>query len=151
MVDAAKRRWFRFSLRTMLVAFTVVAAWLGWNFWLVRERQEFIRAIDWDEGRSAPASIDYPLLAKQQLDPTFDSVQRARIFTLVMFDMHNHACRRYEPTASRTLSLVRTALGDEPRLLLAFYPKPNVTADRARWLFPEAIILVADEPWTPRK
>jgi hypothetical protein len=26
-----KRRWFRFSLRTFLIAITLFGAWLGWN------------------------------------------------------------------------------------------------------------------------
>jgi hypothetical protein len=34
-----KRRWFRFSLRTMFVAFTLVAVWLGWNVHIVRQRK----------------------------------------------------------------------------------------------------------------
>jgi hypothetical protein len=42
MPSALNRRWFRFSLRTMLAAFTVVAAcmgWLRWNVQVVRERK----------------------------------------------------------------------------------------------------------------
>ena len=39
MIPAPKRRWFRFSLRTMFVAVTVLGGWLGWNIHFVQERQ----------------------------------------------------------------------------------------------------------------
>ena len=39
MDDKPKRRWFRFSLRTMFVACTVVAVWLGLVSHKVRERR----------------------------------------------------------------------------------------------------------------
>jgi hypothetical protein len=133
----------------MLVACNFVAAWLGWSAWLVRERRAFVAAVDWDDGQSAPARIDYDPLAKQSLDPKFDSDRRADIFAMVMFDMPRRAYKRYDPTSPPHLSLLRRAFGDAPRLLLAFYPKPGVAAERARWLFPEAIVLVADDPWTP--
>ena len=39
MADAPKRRgWCRFSLRTFLLAFTVVAVCLGWNVWQITKR-----------------------------------------------------------------------------------------------------------------
>src|SRR5438034_453514 len=33
------RRWFRFSLRTMFVAMTLLCCWLGWQLSVVRDRQ----------------------------------------------------------------------------------------------------------------
>lgn len=39
-----RRRWFRYSLRTMLVVVTVFAVWLGWELKFVRERKAFL---DW--------------------------------------------------------------------------------------------------------
>jgi hypothetical protein len=39
-----KRRWFRFSLRTLFAAVTVFAllfGWIGWNVWQVRARDKF--------------------------------------------------------------------------------------------------------------
>ena len=38
MTAPPKRRWFRFSLRTMFVVVTVFGVWLGWNLQIVRER-----------------------------------------------------------------------------------------------------------------
>ena len=34
-----KPRWFRFSLRTLLLLFAVASAWLGWNAYQIRERE----------------------------------------------------------------------------------------------------------------
>ena len=39
MSPAPNRRWLRFSLRTMFVAFTVVAIWLGWNVQIMQQRR----------------------------------------------------------------------------------------------------------------
>jgi hypothetical protein len=42
-VDAPKRRrWFRFSLRTLFVVFAVIAVWLGWNAYWVQQRQKML-------------------------------------------------------------------------------------------------------------
>ena len=38
MAVAPKRRWFRFSLRTLFVAMTLLAAWLGYHFNWIRQR-----------------------------------------------------------------------------------------------------------------
>lgn len=51
MTPAPKRRWFKFSLRTLFVVMTVVAAtlgWLSWRFEQARERRtimiQYLRA-----------------------------------------------------------------------------------------------------------
>src|SRR5262245_58654935 len=36
----AKRRWFRFSLRTLFIVVTAICLWLGWQVHLVRERND---------------------------------------------------------------------------------------------------------------
>jgi len=49
MSEAPKRRWFRFSLRTMFVVVTLVAvflAWLGWELSYIRERKAWLRQND---------------------------------------------------------------------------------------------------------
>jgi hypothetical protein len=38
-----KRRWYQFSLRTLLIAMTLLAIWLGWNIKKVRQRSEYAR------------------------------------------------------------------------------------------------------------
>ena len=38
-----KRRWFRFSLRTFLIAVAIIGGWLGWNLYEVRQRDVFMQ------------------------------------------------------------------------------------------------------------
>lgn len=38
MSDVEKTRWFRFSLRKFFLVVTVLALWLGWNAYQVRQR-----------------------------------------------------------------------------------------------------------------
>jgi hypothetical protein len=40
-----KRRWLKFSLRTLLVAVTIFCVWLGWQVSIVHERQACLRWI----------------------------------------------------------------------------------------------------------
>src|SRR6185295_19980991 len=37
-----RRRWFRFSLRTLLVVVTLLCVWLGWQIHAVRQRSAII-------------------------------------------------------------------------------------------------------------
>ncbi len=47
MTDAKpKRRWFRFSLRTLFLAITVFCLWFAWRANVVRERADLINSID---------------------------------------------------------------------------------------------------------
>ncbi len=39
-----RRRWFRFSLRTLFVVVTVFAVWLGWNARQVRQRERMLQS-----------------------------------------------------------------------------------------------------------
>src|ERR1700690_2367557 len=48
MIPAPKRRWLRFSLRTLFVVVTVFGIWLGWQTNVVRERRTMR---DWLEAR----------------------------------------------------------------------------------------------------
>ena len=40
-----RRRWFRFSLRTMLVLVTVISVYLGWAANWKRQRREFLKSL----------------------------------------------------------------------------------------------------------
>ena len=50
MTAPPKRRWFRFSLRTMFVLVTVFAIWLGWNVRQVRQRAEVVSQVEANGG-----------------------------------------------------------------------------------------------------
>jgi hypothetical protein len=41
-----KRRWFRFSMRTLFAVVTVVCVWVGWNVNAVRTRQSMRKDIE---------------------------------------------------------------------------------------------------------
>jgi hypothetical protein len=45
MLTPSRRRWFQFSLRTMFMAVTVFALWLGWELRIVRQRLAMLREI----------------------------------------------------------------------------------------------------------
>ena len=56
MSDAPKRRWFRYSLRTLAIVIAIFACWLGWNANQVRERREMIVRVRMQGGR-----VDIPM------------------------------------------------------------------------------------------
>ena len=68
MTPAPKRRWFRFSLRTLFVVVTVLCLWLGWNVHQVQQRKEWLEYIQangaaiWSEEppRRTTRSKNYP-------------------------------------------------------------------------------------------
>jgi hypothetical protein len=41
-IPTPKRRWFRFSLRTLFVVVTVIACWMGYQLNWIRQRHEFV-------------------------------------------------------------------------------------------------------------
>ena len=45
MTPPPKRRWPRFTLRTLFVVVTMFGVWLGWNVKQVRERERFLTEI----------------------------------------------------------------------------------------------------------
>ena len=60
MSEAPKRRWFRFSLRTLFVVVTVCCVWLGWQLHIVRERQAMLR--EFEKGAERTAAWDARIL-----------------------------------------------------------------------------------------
>lgn len=40
MTDTERRRWFRFSLRTLFILITVLCCWLGWQASIVHQRKQ---------------------------------------------------------------------------------------------------------------
>lgn len=116
------RRWFRFSLRTMFVAFTLVAVWLGWNVYIVRQRTA--------------------KLAEFAADP-FHVIVTTRAEYEALYN--NNVLKTPMPQVSR----IRWLLGDEP-VYRIYFPgwlgvsdaEFNATAE----MFPEARL---DSLWRP--
>jgi hypothetical protein len=145
-----QRRRFRFSLRTFLLAFTAIALWLGWNAHLVQRRKDFIASLPWPyvatphPQRDAPQPIAYAY----QLQAKFEAV-----FLFIRQLDPPPSERTWAPTAphktrdatASDVPWIRRLLGDTPYCLIAYHPGPPI--DRASSLFPEATVMVADEPW----
>jgi hypothetical protein len=155
-MDEPKRRWFRFSLRTMFLVCTVVAVWLGWNVHLVRQRRAFIENLPERSVFRIRANVfrEMPVPPPQSVR---DALER-QFFEWAIDDVflwpskdhrdpfsHRLPSTTFQPSAPRELNWLRQWLGDQPYSLIAYFPGP--AAERARALFPEAVIMVADEPW----
>jgi hypothetical protein len=59
----SRLRWFRFSLRTMLVLVTLVCilcGYIGWAQNWIRQRREFINRLDSDISEEMPATDNAP-------------------------------------------------------------------------------------------
>ena len=57
--EKPKRRWFQFSLRTLLIVVTVSAASLGWVGWKLEQGRRERAAIAWVEEMSGSVGFDF--------------------------------------------------------------------------------------------
>ena len=107
-----KRRWFRFSLRTLLVVVFVVSiplAWVAYQLNWVRERHKFLRML----------AVD----AKER-----SSFLRSEVPHLY-------------PQPKRTLPIVARIIGEQPySLIILPQSYSQILIEEARSLFPESII-----------
>lgn len=46
MPPVPRRRWFRWSLRTLFVAWTLFGLWLSWQLHIVRERNRMLAILE---------------------------------------------------------------------------------------------------------
>jgi hypothetical protein len=120
----AKRRWFRYSLRTLLAVLTVGCLWLGWNVNIVQQRQAMLKEIETSGGRF-------------WTDDAYWEIQGTRFDGRTMVKVVDY---RNDPTLlARRLPTWRYWLGDAPIYLIDCRDSGmRVQADRARKLFPEA-------------
>jgi len=122
-----KRRWARFSLRTMFVAVAILCLWFAWNANLVRQRKAWLNRVGPARG--------------QLIDSTLDGPNMARLRILNNLSKPN----AQPPIASSDISFVRQLMGDGP---VDFLAVPASQAARVRSLFPEAHVLtVPDDDW----
>jgi hypothetical protein len=115
MDEKPRRRWFRFSLRTMFVMVTLFSFWLGWQAWIVRERLAMRKWLDDNGGSAGP-----PMRLVDERGP-------------FVFEQVN------------TLPFWRRWLGDESIRSVSFpvFPAPSehvAQLERAKRIFPEARI-----------
>ncbi len=59
MTPAPKRRWLRFSLRTLFVVVTVLGCWLGWDLKWVNDRQRALLRVEETGGTYAECNHPY--------------------------------------------------------------------------------------------
>ena len=58
-----RRRWLRFSLRTLLIVITLFAVWLGWHMYRRREQQRVAAAVVQRGGTAVPMLLDLSFLS----------------------------------------------------------------------------------------
>ncbi len=63
MTTTPKRRWPRFTLRTLFVVVTVFGVWLGWNVHQVHERDRLLESRDFLRALESPTGyVDTPAM-----------------------------------------------------------------------------------------
>jgi hypothetical protein len=112
----ARRRWFQFGLGTMFVLVTAFAAWLGWELKFIRDREAFL---SWRDRKCE---------VEQREHPGLDGPVALWV--------------RPKPA---TIRIWRTWLGDEPAEFVVLpHAASIVDQERAKALFPEALVYAAD-------
>ncbi len=141
--DQAPRKSFRlrFRLRTLLLAITAVAVWLGWNVHIVQRRNELRRTgadhgahfVSYWEGAATAPKAD-----KDRTAPTVMAYFDAQRKTSQSFGGSSVSIE--SPTASADLPLIRRWLGDEPVVWIVLTDPTQLPTYHAS--FPEAFIAV---------
>ena len=130
MSEAPKRRWFRFSLRSLFLVVTALCLWLGWNVNVVRLRRAVLAQVPNDIGvvewKIATRATD-----RDHLDARIASIKDS-----------THCRRHAAPSAGPRLSLIRRWLGDEPIGVVALWNESDF--HRISSLFPEALTVLFD-------
>jgi hypothetical protein len=115
--DEPRRRWLRFSLRTLFVLVTVIACWLGWQVHVVQHRKAILKQIEADGG-FFPDSFKYST-------------------GIMMFRSGD-----YDYQISKT----RRSLGDRPVHSIVFRRRLTAADRHAIEAFPEAELTAIPEP-----
>jgi hypothetical protein len=125
MKSMASRRWLQFSLRTAFVLWTIAAAWLGWNVYVVRERRTALEAMQPDHNFWVNTASDWSRYWSTN----------ARAGNVGLHEL---------PAVSK----IRVLLGDEAVQAIWCSPDtPKKELERLKRLFPEA--QVVQGYWSP--
>ncbi len=69
-----RRRWLRFSLRTLLILVTIFGIWIGWKMYLRREQQRVLDAVHARGGTTTQLLPDLSFLSRVQAPWTQNNV-----------------------------------------------------------------------------
>ena len=121
------RRWFRFSIRTMLVVVTVCCCWLAWSLRLVNARKSLLGD---DDVASVPAD------GNKQLVELVCKQHPARTCSIPFFAVGLVTNRMFMSDCRRVSNLKRNACFHRPlyrgflsRSVEASHPQPNIWLD----------------------
>jgi hypothetical protein len=134
MAVTEKARWFRFSVRTILVAFAVAAFWLGWNSYVVQQRKDALESLV-DAGGTAIRFNSRIAGIRHNAEGAIVAYTRdGADWTTV---------KEYQPRAWPSVSTLRQWLGDDGHWIVICNGRCD--SEHMRALFPEATVLVEQE------
>ena len=137
MTSSPKRRWFRFSLRTLFIAMTVFCLWLGWNVQIVHERNAMRHKIRRDGGWVV---IENPAKGPDIAQgPVNDEGTEIPDHVFRVFDI--------ETDGVNPIPLVRRMLGDE--FVVMVRVKRESEVESVQRIFPGCLIDVERSPQSP--
>jgi hypothetical protein len=134
-----KRRWFRFSLRTLLVAVTLLCIWLGWQARIVQERKGLLELLTQSGGHAADMSaLSGPVFKGTTLKI---NVGLGPGFKSKAVEIH--------PNQANLASYIRHLFGDREIGLISL--PDQLVKDREQFVsvFPDATVMMVNELNSP--
>lgn len=132
----------RFSLKAILVLFTIVAVWLGWNASIVHQRKTFLALLE--EG-DCYAMTSSPALSGQTMHSysMIDVYAANAVGHPTKYSSHGRRLKKF------TMPTLRCWMGDKRINLIAYRPGPELS--EVQRIFPEATILLIAPEKPPNK
>ena len=127
-----RRRWYQFSIGTMLLLVTVFAVWLGWELSYIRERKAAMATVERAGGTALPLAV------LQQR-----AAESGRV-TIHLSERSHFSYVAHESLHLPSVPFWRRWLGDEPICLVAVRSSTAQDDAPLKSLFPEAQVTVLD-------